>query len=199
MLRKNVFATIFVGAALTTAPMFAQEYSKMDVSVQALGGFVKDTTQNGVKESADNSGGVLASYRYFFTASNGVEVNYGWNRNTLSYDLLQNPFGVKSDQHEFTAAYVYRHHFRGFTPFVEGGVGALVFDPSNSLFNASTQARATYVYGGGADFKLTGRLFMRAEYRGLIYNTPTFGISQAIGTDRYTHRAEPSIGFGYSF
>ena len=64
---------------------------------------------------------------------------------------------------------------------------------------ASTQARAAFVYGGGADFNITKRVFVRAEYRGLVYNSPTFDLTPALGADRVTHRAEPSIGFGYRF
>jgi hypothetical protein len=40
---------------------------------------------------------------------------------------------------------------------------------------------------------------MRAEYRGLVYNSPTYELTQLNGADRITHRAEPSIGFGYRF
>jgi opacity protein-like surface antigen len=112
--------------------------------------------------------------------------------------LAAGPLGVKSNQHEVTAAYVYRHPLRKFTPFVEAGVGGLIFDPTD-FAGASTQARAAFVYGGGADFNVTKRLFMRAEYRGLVYSSPTFDLAPAAGTDRVTHRAEPSIGFGYRF
>ncbi len=105
---------------------------------------------------------------------------------------------MKSHQHEVTAAYVYRHALRRFTPFAEAGVGGLVFNPTDAP-GASTQARAAFVYGGGADFNLTKRVFVRAEYRGLVYNSPTFDLAAAAGSDRVTHRAEPSIGFGYRF
>ena len=49
-----------------------------------------------------------------------------------------------------TAAYVYRFTLRRITPFVEAGVGGLVFDPTGGP-GASTQGRATFVYGAGAD------------------------------------------------
>jgi len=78
-------------------------------------------------------------------------------------------------------------------------VGGLVFDPTGGASGASTQTRAAFVYGAGGDFKLTKRVFLRAEYRGLIYNSPTFDFGPAQGFDRVTHRAEPSIGFGYRF
>jgi opacity protein-like surface antigen len=55
------------------------------------------------------------------------------------------------------------------------------------------------VYGAGADFKITRRLFLRAEYRGFVYNSPTFDLAAAQGADGVTHRAEPSVGFGYRF
>src|SRR5438477_889217 len=198
MLRANSFAAIFLGGAMVALPAFSQETGRSEASVQAFGSFVKTTNDNGVQQGATNSGGVLASYRFFFSNSHGVEVNYGYSLNTQSYGLLDGPLGVKSNQHEVTAAYVYRHALRHFTPFVEAGVGGLVFDPTDAP-GASTQARAAFVYGGGADFNVTKRLFLRAEYRGLVYNSPTFDLAPAVGVDRVTHRAEPSIGFGYKF
>jgi opacity protein-like surface antigen len=187
-----------LGGALAALPAFSQETGRSEVAVQAFGSFVKSTTDNGVQQGATNSGGVLASYRFFFSNSHGVEVNYGYSLNTQTYGLADGPLGVKSNQHEFTAAYVYRHALKHFTPFVEAGVGALVFDPKDTPI-ATTQARAAFVYGGGADFNVTKRVFVRAEYRGLVYNSPTFDLAPALGTDRVTHRAEPSIGFGYRF
>lgn len=198
MYRKISFGAMFVAASLATMPGFAQESGRSEVSVQAFGSFVKSTTDNGIQQNATNSGGVLANYRFFFSNDNGVEVNYGYSLNTQSYDLATGPLGVKAHQNEVTAAYVYRHPLRHFTPFAEGGVGALVFDPKDAPA-ASTQARAAFVYGGGADFNLTKQIFLRAEYRGLVYDSPTFGLSEATGADRVTHRAEPSIGFGYRF
>ena len=63
----------------------------------------------------------------------------------------------------------------------------------------SAQTRAAFVYGAGADFNITHRFFARAQYRGLVYNSPTFDLAPVAGLDRMTHRAEPSIGFGYRF
>ncbi len=198
MIKPLSFAAIVLGGALATMPAFSQEGGRSEVSVQAFGSFVKTTNNNGIDQGATNSGGVLASYRFFFTNNHGVEVNYGYSLNTQTFGIPAGPVGVKADQHEVTAAYVYRHPVRGFVPFVEAGVGGLVFNPSDAPA-ASTQARAAFVYGGGADFNLTHRIFMRAEYRGLVYNSPTFDLAPVQGTDRVTHRAEPSIGFGYRF
>jgi outer membrane immunogenic protein len=199
MIRTKGFATILLGIAVAAVPSLAQEEAgRSEVSVQAFGSFVKSTTQNGVPQSATNSGGVLANYRYFFSKNHGVEINYGYSLNSQNYGLAEGPLGVKADQHEVTAAYVYRHPLRLFTPFAEAGVGGLVFAPTGAP-GASTQARAAFVYGAGADINLTHHVFMRAEYRGFIYNSPTFDVAALSNTDRVTHRAEPSVGFGYRF
>src|SRR5438093_1353462 len=192
MFRTTSFAAILLGGVLAVLPAFSQERGRSDATVQAFGSFVKTTTDNGVDQGATNSGGVLASYRFFFSNSQGVEVNYGYSLNTQTYGLVSGPLGVKSNQHEVSAAYVFRHAMRHFTPFVEAGVGGLVFAPTEAP-GASTQSRAAFVYGGGADFNLTKRIFVRAEYRGLVYSSPTFDLAPALGTDRVTHRAEPSI------
>jgi opacity protein-like surface antigen len=105
---------------------------------------------------------------------------------------------VESYNHEISAAYVFRMQGRRFTPFLLAGAGGLIFDPKN-FAGASSQARAALVYGGGADFNLSRRVFLRAEYRGFVYDSPTYGLPGLAGADRVTNRAEPSIGFGFRF
>ncbi|HXJ43224.1 MAG TPA: outer membrane beta-barrel protein [Bryobacteraceae bacterium] len=201
MFRKLVPAMLIAGVALMEAPAFAQEEThRSEVSVQALGSFLKSTTQDGVDHSATNSGGVLANYRFFFNQHHGVEVNYGYTRNTSSYGLASGPLGVGTDNHEISADYVLRFPTRRFSPFVLAGVGALIFDPHDAqLTGAGSQTRAAFVYGGGADFNVTSRIFMRAQYRGFVLNSPTYGVAALSGLDRTTHLAEPSIGFGFRF
>jgi outer membrane immunogenic protein len=194
----KTFAGVMIAAALIAIPAFAQEENvayKNDATVQAFGSFVKSTTQNGVQQNATNSGGVLASYRYFFNDHHGAEVNYGYSLNTQNYAAVQ---GVNSYSHEVSAAYIFRLPRHRWTPFALAGVGALVFEPKD-FAAASTQARPAFVYGAGADFNLSQHVFMRAEYRGLVYNSPTFDLAGLNGLDRTTHRAEPSVGFGYRF
>jgi outer membrane immunogenic protein len=196
MLRTKSLAAVLMGVGLASLPAFSQEFNRSEVSVQAFGSFVKTTNDNGVQQSATNSGGVLANYRFFFSANHGVEVNYGYSLNTQNYLSESGLTGVKTDQHEFSALYVFRHKMKDVTPFVEAGAAGLVFDPRD-LAGASTQTRAAFVYGAGADIDLAKNFFLRAEYRGFVYDSPTFGYVQ--GTERATHRAEPSVGFGYRF
>ena len=198
MFRKKFVVTSFVSIASMALPAFSQSETpgKNEVSVQAFGSFVKSTTNNGIENQATNSGGVLGSYRYFFNAHSGVEANYGYSLNTQSYGSTAGVLGVKSYSHEISAAYVFRLPMRKFTPFVLAGAGGLIFDPKD-FAGASSQARAAFVYGGGADFDVTHHVFVRAEYRGFVYNSPTYDLAGLAGVDRTTHRAEPSVGFGY--
>ena len=164
---RQKLATVFVtGIAAIAVPVFAHSedsLSRQDVSVQALGSFVKSTTQNGIE-------------------------------NTESFDLPSNLVGVKTYSHEVSGAYVLRIPMGKITRFVLGGAGALIFDPNN-VAGANRQTRAAGVYGGGTDINLSRHAFIRAEYRGLIYNSPTYGMAALAGTARVTHRAEPTVGF----
>jgi outer membrane immunogenic protein len=197
--KKNVI-TITLGIATIALPAFSQteDTGKNEVSVQAFGSFVKSTTSEGIRNSATNSGGVLVNYRRFFNVHNGVEVDYGYALNTQNFLSSSGESGVKTNSHEVSGAYVFRLPLKRFTPFVLAGAGALIFDPKD-FAGADTQTRAAFLYGGGADFNFSRHVFMRAEYRGFVYNTPTYNLTSLDGTDRITHRAEPSIGFGYRF
>jgi outer membrane immunogenic protein len=200
MFRTKMAVTWIVGLASAALPAFSQSEvpDRNEVSVQAFGSFVTSTTNNGIENKATNSGGVLANYRYFFNTHNGVEANYGYSLNTQTYGSPSGVLGVKSYSHEVSAAYVFRLPMRNVTPFVLAGAGGLIFDPKD-FAGVSSQGRAAFVYGGGADFKLTQRVFVRAEYRGFVYDSPTYDLAGLAGTDRVTHRAEPSLGFGYKW
>jgi opacity protein-like surface antigen len=63
----------------------------------------------------------------------------------------------------------------------------------------SKKSNFALVGGAGADITLTSHFFVRAEYRGFVYNSPTYDLPALSGTDRITHGAEPSVGFGYRF
>jgi outer membrane immunogenic protein len=188
-------ATYVIATALFSMIAFAQEEQiKNEVSVQALGSFAEQTTRNGVQELGTDSSGVLATYRYYFNRHNGIEANYAWSPNTQTY----NTQSVDNNFHEASAAYVFRVPLKHWSPFVLGGVGALVFDPTN-FSGASTQTRSAFLYGAGADLDLGHRFFLRAEYRGFIYDSPTYNLAALNGLGQVMHRAEPSFGFGWKF
>jgi len=200
MFQNSLLTILIAGAASIALPAYAQsdEAGRQEVAAQAFGSFLTTTTHNGVDNTATNSGGVLGSYRFFFSSHHGVEANYGYSRNTQAYTSSAAALGVKTDSHEVSGAYVFRMRFRRFTPFALAGAGALVFDPRD-FAGANTQTRAAFIYGAGADFNLSHHVFMRAEYRGLVYKSPTYDLPAVAGLDRISHRAEPSIGFVYRF
>jgi len=199
MFRKTLMSMLMAGVVSTALPAYAQtEGDRQEVAVQAFGSFVTTTTQNGIDNKATNSGGVLGTYRFFFSEHHGVEANYGYALNTENYASPAGLVGVKTNSQEVSGAYVFRMPFRKVTPFALAGAGALVFDPRD-FAGAGTQTRAAFVYGAGADISLSHHVFLRAEYRGFVYNSPTYDLPALAGLDRVTHRAEPSVGFGYRF
>jgi opacity protein-like surface antigen len=196
--RTISFTAIPLVSLLLCAAAFAQTdvQGRSEVSAQFFGTFVHSTNSNGVQESTSDSGGILATYRFFFSKHHGVEANYGYSRSTTTYNLPLGQAGVRSSQHEWTGAYVFRIPMRRVTAFFEAGAGGLTFVPNDNTVGASNQTRAAFIYGGGADINLTHRLFVRAQYRGFVYNSPTFNVVANLGADRITHLAEPSVGFG---
>lgn len=197
MSRKG-FAYLAFSLTLMTIPAVAQEedYTRFrsDVSAQATGSFVRSSTHNGVSQDADNTAGVLGTYRFYFNRHNGVEVNYGYTQNTEKYGQT----GIETNSHEVSAAYVFRFPMKRWSPFALAGAGGMIFDPRN-FTGANYQARPAFVYGGGADFNISDHLYVRAEYRGFVYDSPTYDVAALNGLDRTTHRAEPSVGIGWRF
>ena len=62
-----------------------------------------------------------------------------------------------------------------------------------SVAGAERQATGVFSYGGGADFPLVRHVSLRAEYRGLVYSAPDFGLRN-LSTNAVTHVAQPSAG-----
>jgi opacity protein-like surface antigen len=87
-------------------------------------------------------------------------------------------------------------------PYVLAEGGALVFDPTGSTFGsvagAQKQTVGVFAYGGGADLPIVKHISLRAEYRGLVYRAPDFGISE-LNTNKITHAAQPSAGIVFRF
>jgi opacity protein-like surface antigen len=87
-------------------------------------------------------------------------------------------------------------------PYVLAGAGALVFDPTGnagqSVPGAIRQAKAAFVYGGGADFRVANHFALRAEYRGFVYDRPDFELV-SLPTGVLAHTAQPSAGVVFKF
>jgi len=74
--RKGI-AALALGASLLCLPAFSQEESvgRSEVSVQMFGTFTRNTVQDGINQASRNSGGILASYRFFFADHQGNRVS----------------------------------------------------------------------------------------------------------------------------
>ena len=185
--------------ALPAFSQFQMETSRQEVSAQVLGSFVKSTTQDGIENKATHSGGVLGSYRYFFNMHHGVEANYGYSLNTQSYGLHSGVVGVKTYSHEVSGAYVFRYPLGKFTPFGLAGAGALIFDPKDFIGAETQNTRRIHLWRRGRLHALTARLYAGRYIRALSTIHRHNNVPGLSGTDRVTHRAEPSIGLGYRF
>lgn len=188
-------AVVLVGAAS------AQEF-KSELSVQGTGFFTKNSDNRGIENRATKTGGVLVGYRYNITRWLAAEANYGYARNTQSY-FGSSPARVQANVHEITGSAVVKlPSFAKLQPFALAGSGALVFDPTGNtggtFAGATQETRGAFLYGGGADYRLTNHLLLRAEYRGLVYKAPSFNVA-SLNTDHFTHVAQPSAGIVFRF
>jgi len=203
MIRKSLIATVF-GVLVSASGAMAQEGRWQEIGVQGTGFFTKDSTGNGINQHATDTGGFLLSYRYHFNRWLAADASYGYARNTQQNFTSSGPFNVQANVHQATGALVVtapRRIFR-LNPFVLAGAGALVFDSTGNtggfVSGAQSQARAAFVYGGGADYELSKHFMLRAEYRGFVYERPDFQLD-ALRSGVTTHTAQPSAGIVFRF
>jgi len=195
-------ATVIVGIAVSATSALAQVEQRSQISVQGTALVTKSSNDQIPSNEASKSGGFLVGYSYQFNRWFGAEGNYGYSRNTQNFITLGGPSSLQADFHEVTGALVAHIpvNVRGVRPYVLGGGGALVFNPTDKFIVTGTerQTRGTFVYGGGANFDLTKNFGVRAEYRGLVYKVPDFGLD-GLNVDKFTHLAQPSVGFFVRF
>jgi opacity protein-like surface antigen len=205
-IRKTVVLAVVSLALLGSSAAFAQEgpaWTHGEVSIQGTGFFTKDSQGNGVSQHSTDTGGFLIGYRYHFNRWFAAEANYGYARNTQQNFTAGGPFNVQANVHQATGAFVVTLPGSSrINPYVLAGAGALVFDPTNnagqSVSGALQQAKAAFVYGGGADFPLMRHVALRAEYRGYVYNRPDFQLAE-LDSHVTTHTAVPSAGLVFRF
>jgi hypothetical protein len=203
---KYTFVAGLLSLGLLVSGAHAQESSRNDITVSGFGVFQQGSSGNGVNQSATNSAGVLATYRYFFTDHQGIEVDYGFSRFDQQFNApnVASPFslGVSTNMNEATASYVYRHAIgHRLTPFVSAGTGALLFLPASFAVggaSGTTFATPDFVYSGGADLAVSRRISLRLGFRGHVFEAPDFGVA-SIRTNSVTHLAEPFAGLSFHF
>ena len=196
---------LLMGAATS----YGQE-SRQDVSISATEIMPPDITGNGVHMHTTLTTGILASYRYMLTPRSALELNYSFGQNTIKYNVPSFPNGqVHARQQEMTGAYVYSRTYGNFNPFVEIGVGGLIFTPildsGTHELDARQNTNISGLAGAGVAYEISPSFDIRAEYRGFVLKTPDFGISSssstnaAFKTNRYYWQSMPTIGIAYHF
>jgi opacity protein-like surface antigen len=196
---------IMASLAVLLGVSAAAQESRSEVSLQGTGFFTKDTTGQGTTERSTNTGGFLVGYRYHFNRWLAAEAVYGYDRNTQHYFAPAGLSRIQANVHQATGGFVVRvpapTRFR-ISPYVLAEGGALVFDPTGNTFGtvagAQRQTTGVFAYGGGADFPIVKHIALRAEYRGLVYNAPDFGL-RTLNTNTVTHTAQPSAGVVFRF
>ena len=188
---------------LSAAAGYAQE-SRQDVSFSGTGIF--GPTIHGaanVQQSMTGAAGLLLSYRYMLTPRSAVEVNYSFAQDNQKYATSFLPYArIHARQQEVTGAYVFGLTFKRFNPFVEAGVGTLIFTPvldnETNLLGTKSSKGVAGLFGGGLAYELSPSFDIRVEYRGFLTKSPNFGESN-FSTNRYEIISMPTIGVAYHF
>lgn len=178
-----------------------------DISANIIGVYTNQVTGKGLTETATKSGGALLSFRFFPHQHNGVEVNYGYTKNSQLYSALSGVpvTSVQASIHEMTGAYVFHVNRGPVQPFALAGAGLLIFSPTDSATKTAypsirRQIKPAFLYGAGLDFRISKQVAVRAQYRGFVYQAPDFyGEALALHTGAAMRMAEPSVGVVYRF
>lgn len=203
-MRLRITVAGLLAVLVIALPAMAQDEGRQEVSVQGTGFFTKNSTGDGISQHSTDTGGFLLSYRYHFNDWLAADASYGYARNTQQNFSASGASSVEADVHQATGALVLTvpHSVFGLHPYLLGGTGALVFDPTGNLGGfvpgATTQARAAFLYGGGVDYNLTNHFAVRAEYRGFVYERPDFN-QAALHSGSVTNTAQPSAGIVFRF
>jgi opacity protein-like surface antigen len=188
---------------LSAAAGYAQE-SRQDVSFSGTGIF--GPTIHGaanVQQQMTGALGLLLSYRFMLTPRSAVEVNYSFAQDSEKYVTSFEPYArIHSRQQEVTGAYVFGLTFKRYNPFLEAGVGTLIYTPildqGTNLLNTKGSKGVAGLFGGGLAYELSPSFDIRAEYRGFVTKTPSFGEAN-FSTNRYEVISMPTIGVAYHF
>ncbi len=183
----------------------AQE-SRQDFSISGFGLLAPDVYGNGVTPfSTTKTGGVLGSYRYLLTPRSGLEVNYGWAQNSDIFNNFSAGFPnirVHARQQELSTAYVYSRNYKKYNPFVEGGIGGMIFTPildtGTQIQDLKQNTNVGALFGGGVAYEISPSFDLRIEYRGFALKAPDFGQTQ-FRTNRYYVISTPAVGVAYHF
>jgi opacity protein-like surface antigen len=179
-----------------------------------------------VMQSAAPSAGVFGSFHQSFTPWLGYNVHFGFTRFTEHYSNAQESIltptttvpasssfirgNLRTNMYDLTvSSAIEGPRTKRISTFTEVGGGGLFFTPLSTETGASRQTRPALVFGVGANFKLSPKLDLRAEYRGLFYKSPDFNLTDitpgVTGTNQFpmtrlfTVTSTPEVSLVYHF
>ncbi|HEX4001188.1 MAG TPA: outer membrane beta-barrel protein [Candidatus Acidoferrales bacterium] len=195
-------STLFLMFLLFVLPASGQAANQSEISLNFSGNVQAQAKGLGVTDTASDTSGFLANYRYRFSRWGAIEVNYGYSRFSQHYTPAITTTQANVD--ELTLAYVNtlgRPANNRLGPFVEAGTGALIFSPvsAGSTVGAIRQSRAVFLFGGGIDWHAVQHISLRLGFRGLVYQAPDFLIAGQQTTNAVTTMAEPYVGVVFRF
>ncbi|HEX2918898.1 MAG TPA: outer membrane beta-barrel protein [Edaphobacter sp.] len=193
---------LLVALMLMASLSYAQE-SRQDVSLSAMGILTPQVNGNAVQLNTTKTIGFLASYRYMLTPRSALELNYSFAQYSYNYSTSFLPnVRIHTRQQELTGAYVYTMNYRNFNPFLEGGVGGLIFSPIRDYrttnFDTKQNMGIGALFGGGVAYELSPSWDVRVQYRGFLVKAPDFGLSN-FKTNRWEVISMPTVGMAYHF
>lgn len=177
-------------------------------------------------QAASTSPGVFTTFHQSFKPWLGYNVNFGYTRFSENYsygiDSVPTPpatspvhstysqGSLRTNMTDLTIAWVFNGPHNGrLTTFGQFGGGGLFFLPVDRVLPlsyrpATYQTRPTMIFGAGINYKLTGHLGLRAEYRGLFYKSPDFGLPPGNSynfpmTRLFTVTNAPAVSLVYRF
>jgi hypothetical protein len=221
-MRKKASAALATFFILTSIG-FAQD-GHFDFSLNATAVFTKQSSGNGITQTATEGGGGFGTFRVRFNRKHSFVFDYGRYRNSQIYRTFDD-FHILAQISEYSFAYMFTPFQKGrFEPFLLAGGGPLRFSPRSTWvifpplsgnipnniqinLNAAKQTELAVLYGLGVDYRVPSltHLAIRLQYRGFLYKDPDFKIDTSSGsavsffTGARSHMAEPSVGLVFRF
>jgi outer membrane immunogenic protein len=198
---------MLAGAVLLafSATVYAQE-SRQEVSLSGFEVLAPQVYGNGVSPmTTTETTGFLASYRYMVTPRSALELNYTFAQDSIKYHTASTPLAVvHTRQQEISGAYVYTRNYGNYNPFVEVGVGGIIFTPIRDggtyEFDSKQNTNIGALFGGGLAYEISPSFDIRAAYRAFLLKAPDFGLDdRGLKSNRYFVISEPTLGIAYHF
>ncbi len=140
----------------------------------------------------------MAGFRYNSSRRFAIEADYDFFRNSEKFVSNSSVTRIPTNVHALTAVGIVQlPALRTIRPFALSGFGLMLFEPREA-FGTGSQARRTFVYGGGFDVPVIRHIALRAQYRGFVYKPPDFDTS-TVQVDKFSHAAVPSAGLVFTF